>query len=178
MSEPEAIGPSLEQLRVECIGMALGQEQLPMLQRVELAAHLVALMEHGAQLKPAGAGATWWPANAPPAPPPGCETVAEAVKRGADDVPVPGPPAAGGFKLVQPVRWTDERKALLFRHVADAERDGLPVPWAQLAAQLTGLPGAPVSKSQASVWWHNCGKAQRDLAQAARGGVPEAVESA
>ena len=178
MTEPEAIGPSLQHLRVECIGMALGQEQLTIPQRLELAAHLVALMEHGAQLKPAGSGEAWWPANAPPAPPPGCETVAEAVKAGHIDVFAPGPPPAKGFKMVEPVRWTDERKALLFRAVAEAEAGGYLVPWAQLAAQLSGLPGPPVSKSQASVWWHNCGKAQHERAQAARGGAPEAVDAA
>jgi hypothetical protein len=179
MSEPEAIGASIAQLRVECIGMALGQEQLTIPQRLELAAHLVALMEHGAQLKPAGSGATWWLANALPAPPPGRETVAEAVKRGADDVLVPGPPPAKGFKMVEPVRWTDERKALLFRKVAEHEADGSLVRWPVLTEMLNALPGAPISKQQAQVWWHNCGKAQaRDLAKAARGGAPEAVEAA
>jgi hypothetical protein len=172
MTEPEPIGASIEQLRVECIGMALGQDHLTIPQRLELAAHLVALMEHGAQLQPTGSGEAW-PAIAPPAPPPRRETVAEAIKAGREDVYVPGPPPASGFKMVEPPRWTDERKALVFRTVADFEAGGLPVPWAQLAAQLTGLPGPPVSRHQAIVWWCNCGKAQRERAQA---GQQEAAE--
>ena len=180
-----------------------------MLQRVELAAHLVALMEHGAQLKPAGSGATWWPANAPPAPPPEAEHVvtdeelrlqrlglaraiargegppgsahlretgAEAIEAARDAVIVPGPSVAevvkvaAGYRVAVLPRWSDERKARVFRAMAQHAAPWHGVRWATLARELSDLPGPGISGMGLRDWWIKTG-----AAQAARGDAPEAV---
>jgi hypothetical protein len=173
MSEPEPIGASIESLRVECIGMALGQEQLTISQRLELAAHLVALMEHGAQLQPTGSGEAW-PAIAPPAPPPRRETVAEAIKAAREDVCVPGPPPAsevvadamagrsnpGAFRIGNLPRWSNERKALMFSLMAGATAPWHGIGWAVMAEKLSALPGPGITGAQARDWWIKAGAAQ------------------
>jgi len=179
MSEPEAIGASLEQLRVECIGMALGQDQLTIAQRLELAAHLVALMEHGASMERHSSGERWPTVTIAPElvnalAPARRETVAEAIKAARDDVMIPEAPAAwcrsavpGGYRVAALPRWTDERKVLVFRAMAQHAAPWHGVRWALLAKELSDLPGPGITGMQLRDWWIKTG-----AVQAARGDAP------
>jgi hypothetical protein len=169
MTEPEPIGPSIEQLRVECIGMALGQDQLTMAQRLELATHLVALMEHGASAQPTGSGEAWPKVN-PPAPP-RRETVAEAIKAARDDVMIPAPPppalvpAPGAYHMAALPRWSEPRKALMFSLMAGATAPWHGIGWAVMAEKLSALPGPGITGAQARDWWMKVGAFHRARAE-------------
>jgi hypothetical protein len=125
-----------------------------------------------------------------PEPEPPRKTVAQAIKAGREDVYVPTRSTESPITATSPMtagdkpanealaeaiaavnrvpcevptgpRWSDARKQAMHTLMADHAAPFYGVPWADIAAKLSELPGPTISVTQARDWWAKVGAFHR-----------------